>query len=314
MIVYTIILGVLCIILLGIIIYLKINFNNNIDQYIIEKSAEINNQINKNVQLSAAKLNEINKEIIKQNEIKNQLLEMKTEQINEILKERKKNREDIANREIDEWIKSAQEVANEHAQSYRHQITVQMRVADTELEELKKELNKIKQTIEAVNQSIANRKREQEQENFYCIQLSDDEKQDLETISSLRGRLKKFDFFNKLIYNSYIKKPVDEMIKRVLEGEQPCGIYKITRLKTGEVYIGQSTNIKNRWQQHCKSCYHCGTISYSILHKLMEEDGIWNWKFELVEKVPKEALGEREKFWINFYDSKKFGLNEKNGG
>ena len=47
---------------------------------------------------------------------------------------------------------------------------------------------------------------------------------------------------------------------------------------------------------------------------LMEEDGIWNWKFELVEKVSKEALGEREKFWINFYDSKKFGLNEKNGG
>ena len=34
------------------------------------------------------------------------------------------------------------------------------------------------------------------------------------------------------------------MVKRVLQGGAPSGIYKITRLKTGEIYIGKSTNVK----------------------------------------------------------------------
>jgi len=37
------------------------------------------------------------------------------------------------------------------------------------------------------------------------------------------------------------------MVKRVLNGEAPSGIYKITRLKTGEIYIGKSTDVKARW-------------------------------------------------------------------
>lgn len=114
-------------------------------------------------------------------------------------------------------------------------------------------------------------------------------------------------------YDNYVSKAAQEMVKRVLEGKAPCGIYKITRLKTGEIYIGKSTNIKDRWIQHCKSCYHCGTISHSTLHTTMEKDGINNFTFELLEEVPKEKLTEREKYWIEFYDSKKYGLNEKVG-
>jgi hypothetical protein len=29
--------------------------------------------------------------------------------------------------------------------------------------------------------------------------------------------------------------------------------------------------------------------------------------------VPKEKLTEREKYWINFYNSKNYGLNEREG-
>ena len=45
----------------------------------------------------------------------------------------------------------------------------------------------------------------------------------------------------------------------------------------------------------------------------MEKDGIDNFTFELLEKVEKSKLSEREKYWINFYKSKDYGLNEKNG-
>ena len=103
------------------------------------------------------------------------------------------------------------------------------------------------------------------------------------------------------------------MIKRVLNNREPSGIYKITRLKTNEIYIGKSTNIKNRFQQHAKSVFNCGTISHSILHKTMEKDGIENFTFELLEEVPKEKLSEREKYWIQFYDTVKYGMNEKVG-
>jgi group I intron endonuclease len=116
-----------------------------------------------------------------------------------------------------------------------------------------------------------------------------------------------------LIYDVYVSKQVQEMVKRVLEGGAPTGIYKITRLKTGEVYIGKSTDIKKRWTEHCKTVYGVGSIAHSMLHTTMQKDGIENFIFEVVEETTKDKLTEREKYWINFYGSKEYGLNERNG-
>ena len=118
---------------------------------------------------------------------------------------------------------------------------------------------------------------------------------------------------NKLIYDVYVAKSVQEMVKRILQGGAPSGIYKITRIKTGEIYIGKSTNVKDRWIQHCKTVYGAGTIAHSILHTTMAKDGLENFTFELVEEVPKDKLTEREKYWINFYGSRDYGLNERCG-
>jgi hypothetical protein len=45
----------------------------------------------------------------------------------------------------------------------------------------------------------------------------------------------------------------------------------------------------------------------------MAKDGLENFTFELVEEVPKDKLTEREKYWINFYGSKQYGLNMREG-
>ena len=45
----------------------------------------------------------------------------------------------------------------------------------------------------------------------------------------------------------------------------------------------------------------------------MKKHGIENFTFELLEKVPKENLSEREKFYIDFYQTKEVGLNHLNG-
>jgi hypothetical protein len=69
----------------------------------------------------------------------------------------------------------------------------------------------------------------------------------MQILLSIRQNLKMRENLDKLIYEAYVSKPAAEMIKRVLQGRAPSGIYKITRLKTGEIYLGKSTDIKKRW-------------------------------------------------------------------
>lgn len=166
---------------------------------------------------------------------------------------------------------------------------------------------------DAINEEIRRRRELEEQLDFYRIQLPDEVKEDIQILKSVRFNLHFRQNLDKLIYDSYISKPVNEMIKRVLKGQAPSGIYKITRLKTGEIYIGKSTDVKNRWQQHAKTAFNVGTIAHSILHTTMEKDGIENFTFELLEEVPKDELSAREKFYIEFYKSKEYGLNERDG-
>ena len=103
------------------------------------------------------------------------------------------------------------------------------------------------------------------------------------------------------------------MEKRVLGNKKPSGIYIITYIPTGEIYIGRSTDIANRWIEHVKSAFNLGTIAHSSLHTKMEEKGIWNFTFQILEEVPKDKLNEREKYWINVYGATSL-LNQKQGG
>jgi hypothetical protein len=135
----------------------------------------------------------------------------------------------------------------------------------------------------------------------------------MQILLSVRKNLKMRENLDKLIYEAYVSKPTAEMIKRVLNGRAPSGIYKITRMKTGEIYIGKSTDVKKRWGEHSKTAYGVGTIAHSVLHTTIKKDGIENFTFELLEEVPKDKLTEREKYWINFYNSKNYGLNEREG-
>ena len=165
----------------------------------------------------------------------------------------------------------------------------------------------------AINQEILRRRELEEKADFYRVCLSDEAITDITELQIVRQKLKKPEILDKIIYDTYIAKPVLEMIKRVLQNSTCSGIYKITCQETKEIYIGKSTDIKNRWQQHCKTAFNCGTIASSLLHRKMQQYGIENFTFELLEVVPKDKLSEREKFYIDFYKTKETGLNERNG-
>ena len=185
--------------------------------------------------------------------------------------------------------------------------------AENELNLLKLEIEDFKKKQQVINEEIMRRRQVEEQTDFYRIVLDESSIDDIQILLSIRQNLKNRENLDKLIYDTYISKPVNEMVKRVLGGRAPSGIYKITRLKTGEIYVGKSTDVKARFQGHAKTAYGVGTIAHSILHTTIKKDGIENFTFELLEEVPKDKLTEREKYWITFYGSREYGLNERNG-
>lgn len=91
-------------------------------------------------------------------------------------------------------------------------------------------------------------------------------------------------------------------------------IYKITNLINQKVYIGQTVKtVEKRFQQH-KSNSNKEYFSQIVLYKAFNKYGINNFKCEKVEEVDNQYLDEREKYWIEYYDSYFNGYNSTLGG
>lgn len=83
--------------------------------------------------------------------------------------------------------------------------------------------------------------------------------------------------------------------------EKICGIYKITNLVNGKVYIGQSQDIYIRWYDHKKSSRK--KKKNIALYYAFAKYGIENFSFEIVEECPLEELDEKEILYIKKYNS-----------
>lgn len=182
-----------------------------------------------------------------------------------------------------------------------------------EISELKTELEEERNKRAAINEEILRQKKLEEQQDFFRIQLNPDDSNDIELLRSITPRLRHPEAINKVIWTGYYQKPLAELRKRILTNGDVSGVYKITRLKTNEIYIGQTTSVDKRWQEHVKSALGVGTLASSQLHRAMATDGCENFTFELLEIVPKDKLRERESYYIDFYDSKTYGLNSVTG-
>ena len=94
------------------------------------------------------------------------------------------------------------------------------------------------------------------------------------------------------------------------------GIYKVTNKINNKVYIGQSINIENRFQQHKNNCLNENLKDYNTkFYRALRKYGVENFTFEIIEELKdKEKLNEREKYWVSFYNSFKEGYNSNTGG
>lgn len=229
------------------------------------------------------------------------------EAIDALARSERKRQEELTQRAVKDYERIAQEQINDYLKRCENE-----KIAyEEELKQIHSFLDEERAKKAALNEEILRSRALEEQQDFYRIQFNTEDANDITILRDAATRLRHPAAVNKVIWSEYYQKPLAELRKRV--ATDGSGIYKITRLKTQEVYIGQATCVSDRWASHVKTALGVGTLATSQLHIAMAHDGPENFTFELLEKVPKEKLRERESYWIDFYDSKNYGMNTISG-
>lgn len=93
------------------------------------------------------------------------------------------------------------------------------------------------------------------------------------------------------------------------------GIYKITCIPTQKIYIGQSRNIYKRWYQHIYTL-NAKQHRNSYLQRAWNKYGQDNFNFEVIDKCYVSELDDKEKYYIEKFNSmdRKYGFNLDSGG
>lgn len=182
-----------------------------------------------------------------------------------------------------------------------------------EADEVRSDLDKIKATRAA---AIEAARREKDIENnltFYCLDISDADKRDIAKLEALKPSLNKPRVLSMLIWQTWFQKPLKALSANVVGATDATGIYKITNIKTKECYIGQAIHIKDRFVEHAKCGLGIDTPAGNKLYKAIQEFGLWNFSFEVLEECPREQLNEKEKYYIDLYSSYDYGYNSTRG-
>ena len=183
-------------------------------------------------------------------------------------------------------------------------------------EELSKEqevLDKIRETRAAAIQAQIREQEVKEKLAFYCLTMKESELDDIKILERVKEQLHAPRILSMLIWQTYFQKPMTSLCNNIIGTGVKSGIYKITNQKTDICYIGQATNLSDRWKQHAKCGLGIDTPQGNKLYKAMKEDGLWNFSFEVLEFCSPAELNEKEKYYIELYQSKDFGYNSQAG-
>ena len=89
------------------------------------------------------------------------------------------------------------------------------------------------------------------------------------------------------------------------------GIYMIVNTLTNKSYIGKSINVESRWKSHISNLKNNKHINRD-LQLDWNKFGESNFSFKLLEICPENILCNRERHWIDIFNSKLFGYNFNN--
>ena len=182
-----------------------------------------------------------------------------------------------------------------------------------EADEVRSDLDKIKATRTAAIEAARREKDIESNLTFYCLDISDADKRDIAKLEALKPSLNKPRVLSMLIWQTWFQKPLKALSANVVGATDATGIYKITNIKTKECYIGQAMHIKERWAEHAKCGLGIDTPAGNKLYKAIQEFGLWNFSFEVLEVCPQNQLNEKEKYYIDLYSSYDYGYNSTRG-
>lgn len=187
-----------------------------------------------------------------------------------------------------------------------------------QLAEKEKDIEKntgiLNELIAKTNSAVDAAKRAEEirtQADFYKLQLTDEDKQEIEMLRNVAPYLRDREPLNKVIWKCYYEKPYTDLIGRIVGTGIKTGIYKITNTQNEMCYVGQAVNISDRWKQHIKRGIGAEAPTRNKLYPAMLEIGVENFTFEIIEECDRTMLNEREDYWQEYFHAKDFGYSIK---
>ena len=215
-----------------------------------------------------------------------------------------------------EYEKAKEDAKQTYLETLSDMVTNVMSEYGIKSKELEEVLVKLEEAHAKADAAVKVNKRaemEKQQKDFYRIQLSPEDLEEIKRLREVEPYLRQKEPLNKVIYKCYYEKPLTSMIGRVLGNRKIMGIYKITNLDNGMCYVGQSVDVADRWRQHVKRGVGAEPVTQNKLYPAMKSIGVENFMFELIEECKGNELTPREKYWTDFYQAQTYGYTVKKG-
>ena len=308
-----ILIGIIVVLFL-VIVYLRNSYKNEQSKTYQKRIQQLQYDYNKEKEKEEKKYNEFLASIREKEKLCDQLVEKEQQRIDEKVLAYSNKKYDEAEKEITHYYVLRQEAINKEVVQLENNYNTHKENLDRDISTLREELSDLKARREAYIEALKAEEKRQQDRAFYTINLTEENKEDIKILRSIEDKLHNSEALNRLIYDVFIKKPLGDLLLRIIGENTYGGIYKITNLDTQRAYIGRSTDIKKRLTEHVKGAFNISTIADQEIHRVMGREGVDKFSFEVLEKVEKEKLNEREKYWIDFYQTQSYGYNQNKGG
>ena len=210
-------------------------------------------------------------------------------------------------KEKEEYQKDFLQMLEENANNFNK--TIEER--QIELKSLDEKFAREQAIVNAAIEANKRAKEIEEQSNFYRLQLSDIDIKEIAELRSIIPKLRNAEPINKVIWKVYYEKPYTDLVGRVIGSGQHTGIYKITNTINNMCYVGQAANLADRWKQHIKRGVGAETPTRNKLYPAMQEYGVENFTFEVIEECDRSLLDKQEDYWQDYFKAKEFGYSIK---
>lgn len=229
--------------------------------------------------------------------------------LKENLNSLKTQNQEIANEAYSNYVKILETSYKDKEQQYDINI---LRLKE-DIQFTQQELTKLKETRAAAHEALLKEQEIKENKDNYKLSPSQADLADARRLEIVKRELNKPRILSMLIWQTYWQPLAKKQFPLILQDKTKCGIYKITNLTTDECYIGQAVDVYKRWNEHCKCGLGIDTPPGNKLYKAIQEYGLENFTFELLTECSASELNEKEKYFIELYQSNTFGYNSTGG-